>query len=400
MVLLAVVGPGLLAGLSDDDPPGITTYSVLGTEYGYQLLWVLLLSTIALIAFHTLGARMGVVTGQGLTGLIRDRYGPRWGGLAMALLLLANLGTTCAELAGAAAGFELFGLSRYISVPLVTVGVCVLVLRGSFHRVEHVLMALAAVFLAYVVAAFVADPDWDQALVGLIVPRLPATAGAILIVTATVGTTLAPWGLSFIQSYAIDKKLTVKDLRYERIDVITGSVLTGVIGLFVVVTCAATLHVRGVHVESAADAAQALAPLAGPFARFLFAIGIIGAAVLAAAILPLSTAYSLCEFTGYEGALDDGFRAAPLFYGSYLAVAGLAMGLVLLPGLPLIKVLVLTQVLNAVLLLPLLVFMYALARDSQLMGEYRVRGTLARFYVVVIVAIATCIGALAALTAR
>jgi Mn2+/Fe2+ NRAMP family transporter len=400
IVLLSVVGPGLLAGLSDDDPPGITTYSVLGTEYGYELLWVLLLSTVALIAFHSLGARMGVVTGQGMIGLIRDRYGPRWGGSAMALLLLANLGTTCAELAGVAAGFELFGVSRYLAVPVVTIGVCVLVLGGRFHRIEHFLLALAAVFVAYIAAGFVAHPDWGQAAKGLLVPRMPLTADAIVIITATVGTTLAPWGLSFIQSYAVDKKLTVDDLRYERIDVITGSVLTGVIGLFVVITCAATLHVRGLHIDSAADAAEALAPLAGSFARSLFAIGIIGAAILASAVLPLSTAYSLCEFIGQEGALDDGFRGAPFFYGSYLIVAGVSMGIVLLPGLPLVAVLVLTQVLNAVLLLPLLVFMYLLARDPHLMGRYAVRGASSAFYLVTIGAISACLGALAILTAR
>jgi Mn2+/Fe2+ NRAMP family transporter len=387
IVLLSVVGPGLLAGLSDDDPPGITVYSVLGTEYGYELLWVLLLSTVALIAFHSLGARMGVVTGQGLMGLIRDRYGPRYGGAAMAALLVANLGTTCAELAGVAAGFELFGISRYLAVPVVTVGVSVLVLGGRFHQ-----------FVAYIAAGFVVHPDWEQVATGLLVPRMPLTAEAIVIVTATVGTTLAPWGLSFIQSYAVDKKLTVDDLRYEHVDVITGSVLTGVIGLFVVITCAATLHAHGLHVNSAADAAEALAPLAGPYARDLFAIGIIGAAILASAVLPLSTAYSISEFIGHEGALDDGFRGAPFFYGSYLGVAGLAMGIVLVPGIPLIAVLVLTQVLNAVLLLPLLVFMYLLARDPQLMGRYHVSGASAAFYVVTIGAIAACLVALAILT--
>jgi NRAMP (natural resistance-associated macrophage protein)-like metal ion transporter len=400
IVLLSVVGPGLLAGLSDDDPPGITVYSVLGTEYGYELLWVLLLSTVALIAFHSLGARMGVVTGQGLIGLIRDRYGPRYGGASMAVLLLAHIGTMCAELAGVAAGSELFGISRYLAVPVVTVGVSVLVLGGRFHQIEHILLALAAVFVAYIAAGFVTHPDWGQVATGLLVPRMPLTAEAIIIVTATVGTTLAPWGLSFIQSYAVDKKLTVDDLRYERVDVITGSVLTGVIGLFVIITCAATLHIHGLQVNSAADAAEALAPLAGPYARALFAIGIIGAAILASAVLPLSTAYSISEFLGHEGALDDGFRGAPFFYGSYLAVAGLAMGIVLVPGMPLIRVLVLTQVLNAVLLLPLLVFMYLLAGDPQLMGRYRVYGASAAFYLVVIGGIAACLGASAILSVR
>ena len=398
IALVSVVGPGLLAGLSDDDPPGITTYSVLGTNYGYQLLWVLLLSTVALIVFHSLAARMGAASGQGLIGLIRDRYGPRAGGAVMAMLLLANLGTMCAELAGVAVGFELFGVSRYVSVPIVTVGVSVLVLKGRFHRVEHILMALAAVLVAYVAAGFVADPDWSQAARGLVIPSMPLTADAILIVTATVGTTLAPWGLSFIQSYAVDKKLTLDDLGYERIDVVTGSVLTGVIGFFVVVTCAATLHVHGLTITSAADAASALEPLAGSLAQALFAIGIIGAGILAAAIVPLSTAYSLCEFTGHEGAIDDGFRRAPFFYGSYLCVAGVALCVVLLPGISLIPVLLLTQVLNAVLLLPLLLFMYGLARDPELMGGHHVRGGSTAVYIATIALVTTCIGALFVLT--
>lgn len=394
--LLAVVAPGLLAGLSDDDPPGITTYSVLGAAYGYQLLWVLLASTVALVGFHSLGARMGIQTGQGLIGLVRGRYGVRLGGAA--LLVLANLGTTCAELAGVAAGFELFGVSRYMAVPLVMAGVCGLVLRGSFHRVEHVLMALAVVFLAYPVAAVITRPDWGAAAHGLLVPSMPLTSDAVLLVTATVGTTLAPWGLSFIQSYAVDKKLTLADLGGERVDVVVGSLLTGVIGFFVVVTCAATLHRQGTRVESAADAAEALRPLAGALAHGLFAVGIVGAAVLASAVVPLSTVYSVCEFIGHEASLDDGFRGARLFYVSHLVVAGLAVVAVLWPGLPLVPVLVLTQVLNAVLLLPLLMLLYVLARDPELTGGRPVRGAQAGFYVVVIAAVAACLIALGVLS--
>ena len=396
--LAAVVGPGLLAGLSDDDPAGITTYSVLGAGYGYQLLWVLLLSTVALIVFHTLGARMGVATGQGLIGLVRDRYGVRVGASAMAVLLLANLGTTCAEFAGVAAGFELFGVSRYLSVPVSAVVVSVLVLRGTFHRVEHLLMLLASVLVAYVAAGLVVHPDWGAALTGLVVPSMPLTRDAVVIVTATVGTTLAPWGLSFIQSYAVDKKLTPDDLRYEKVDVLTGSLLTGIIGFFVVVTCSATLHAHGRTVQDAADAASALDPLAGRFAAGLFAVGIIGAALLAAAVLPLSTAYSVCEFTGHEGALDDGFARAPLFYGTFLVVAGAAAAIVLVPGTPLVAVLVLTQVVNAVLLLPLLVLMYALSRDPELMGEHRVSRSASVLYLVTIGFIALCVGALLVLS--
>jgi NRAMP (natural resistance-associated macrophage protein)-like metal ion transporter len=385
-----VVGPGILAGLSDDDPAGITTYSVLGASYGYQLSWVLLLSTLALVLFHDLGARLGVATGQGLIGLTRDRYGPRIGGVALLLLVLANLGTTCAEFAGVAAGFELFGVSRQVSVPVTAVLVSGLMLKGSFHRVEHLLMALAAVLVAYVAAGVAVGPDWGSAARGLVVPTMPLTRDAVVVVVATVGTTLAPWGLSFIQSYAVDKKLTTSDLRYERVDVVTGSLLTGIIGLFVVVTCAATLHARGQTITSASDAATALQPLAGRFASALFAVGIIGAAFLAAAVLPLSTAYSVCDFTGQEGALDDGFTRAPVFYSTFVFCAAAPAGAVLLPGVSLVPVLVLTQVLNAVLLLPLLVVMYRLARQRDVMGD-DVVGASAGLYLATIGFVALCL---------
>ena len=368
--LLAVLGPGLLAGLSDDDPAGITTYSVLGADHGYQLLWVLLLSTVALVIFHGLAARMGVVTGQGLIGLVRQRYGVIVGGAVLSALVIANIGTTCAEFAGIAAGFELFGISRYISVPAAAVIVSLLVLRGSFHRVERLLLLLSTVFLAYIASGFMAHPDWGAALHGTLVPTMPMTGEAIAIVTATLGTTLAPWGLSFMQSYAVDKKLRIEDLPLERIDVITGAVLTGVIGFFVVVACAATLHRDGLHIADAADAAVALQPLAGKAAGTLFAVGLIGAAFLAASILPLSTAYSVCEYAGVEAAIDDPYREARTFYTTYGIVTLISATIVLAPNAPLVTILVGTQVLNAVLLIPLLLAMVGLARDRDLMGHF------------------------------
>jgi NRAMP (natural resistance-associated macrophage protein)-like metal ion transporter len=392
--LLAVLGPGLIAGLSDDDPAGITTYSVQGTDYGYQLLWVLLISTIALVLFQALGARIGVVTGQGLVGLIRQKYGARSATVGTIALLIANVGTTCAEFAGIAAGFQLFGVSRYLSVPAAGLLVSVLVLRGGFRGVERILLGLSAVFICYIFAGFLAHPDWSAAGKGLIVPTMPATKEALVIAAATLGTTLAPWGLSFIQSYVVDKRLTTKDLRYLRFDVVTGALLTGVIGFFVVVACAATLHVKGVKITDAADAAKALEPLAGHLATELFAIGLIGAALLAASILPLSTAYAISDLTGRPAALDDGLKEAPLFYGTFALVTIVGMALVLIPGAPLVPILVLTQVLNAVLLLPLLGFMYGISRDRGLMGEYAASRLTASAYIVAIVLIATCILAL------
>lgn len=394
--LLVVLGPGLLAGLSDDDPAGITTYSVLGADHGYQLLWVLLLSTAALVVFHSLAARMGVVTGQGLIGLVRQRYGVRVGGAVLAALVVANIGTTCAEFAGIAAGFELFGVSRYISVPVAAMAVSLLVLRGSFHRVERLLLLLSTVFLAYVASGFMAGPDWGAALRGTVVPTMPMTGEAIAIVTATLGTTLAPWGLSFMQSYAVDKKLRTEDLPAERIDVVTGAVLTGVIGFFVVVACAATLHRDGLRIDDAADAAVALEPLAGSAASTLFAVGLIGASLLAASILPLSTAYSVCEYAGVEAALDDPYREARTFYLTYGVIIMIGTVLVLTPDAPLVTILVGTQVLNAVLLIPLLIAMVGLGRDRDLMGEYATGRVGTVVYGVTTAAVVTCVLALGA----
>lgn len=396
--LLAVVGPGLLAGLSDDDPAGITTYSVLGAQHGYAYLWVLVLSTVALIAFHGLGARMGVVTGQGLIGLVRQRFGVVPAGAALVALVVANLGTTCAEFAGIAAGGELFGVPRAVSVPVAAIAVSFLVLRGSFHRVEHVLIALSTVFLAYVAAGFLAHPDWGAAARGLVVPTMPTTRDAVVIVTATLGTTLAPWGLSFIQSYAVDKRLRIDELPLERVDVVTGATLTGVIGFFVVVACAATLWRNGQPIESAADAARALEPLAGDLAGSLFGIGLVGAALLAASILPLSTAYSVSEYLGVEAALDDRYRDARAFYATFGVITVLAAFAIMVPGAPLVTILVATQVLNAVLLVPLLVFMVRVGRDRELMGDHRIseRGFVG--YVTIIVLVVVCVSALAVVT--
>ena len=389
----------MLAGLSDDDPAGITTYSILGAKYGYELLWVLAVSTAALVVYHLLGARMGVVTGRGFLALLRERRSKRDTRIVLGALVLANLGTLCAEFAGVAASLELLGgISRYATVPLAGAAVSVLVLRGSFNRVEHVLLALSMVFVTYVISGILAHPDWGAAAKGLIVPHLPLTRDAILVAVATVGTTLAPWGLVFIQSYAADKHLKLKDLRYENIDVIVGAVLTGVIGFFIVVACAATLHVEGIDINDAGDAARALRPLAGDFASALFGVGFLGAALLAAAIVPLSTAYSVAEAEGRPADINDTFEEARLFYLSYGAVVVVAAGLVLIPGAPLIPILFLSQALNAVLLLVMLPFMRRLAADPEVMGD-EVLGTGGRIATGLALAlIAASVIALAALT--
>ncbi|TSA20194.1 MAG: divalent metal cation transporter [Actinomycetales bacterium] len=389
--LLAVMGPGVIAGLSDDDPAGITTYSVLGAKYGYQLLWVLVASTAALIVFQDLGARIGVVTRQGMIGLIRQKYGARSGTLSAGVLILANIGTMTAEFAGIAAAGQLFGLSKYLTVPVAGIAVSFLVLRNSFAKVEKVFFLISGVFIVYVIAGFMAHPDWGSALRGVVVPSMPFTQDAVFIATATFGTTLAPWGLAFIQSYAVDKRLTRDDLKLLRVDVWTGSLLTGVIGFFVIVTCAATLNKNGIQINDAADAAKALEPLAGTLAKELFAIGLIGAALLAASILPLSTAYSVSDLTGRPAALDDSPREAPLFYATFGVITMLSAILILIPGAPLIKILVLTQILNAVLLLPLLVYMYGISKDERLMGEFVATRTMKVIYSIIITVVAVAI---------
>lgn len=397
--LMAVVGPGLLAGLSDDDPAGITTYSILGAKYGYELLWVLALSTLALIVFHELGVRLGIVTRKGLLALVREHHGRRAAGVVVTALVVANTGTLCAEFAGVAAAMQLLGgVSRYVAVPLAALGVSILVLRENFRHVEHFLLALSSVFVTYVVAGLLAHPDWGEAAKGLAVPDMPLTRDAVLVAVATMGTTLAPWGLAFIQSYAVDKRLRIEDLRFERIDVVVGAVLTGVIGLFVVLACAATLHPAGIEIEDARDAARALEPLAGGAASTLFGLGFLGAALLAAAIVPLSTAYSISETLGRRADLDDSFAEARAFYISFAAVVAVAAAIVLIPSAPLIELLFLTQALNAVLLLVILPFVRSLAANASLMGEHAL-GRRGRWVTgITFVVIAVSVAALGVLT--
>jgi len=372
LALMAVVGPGILAGLSDDDPAGITTYSILGADFGYRLLWTLLVSTAALVLFHSLAVRLGIATGKGLVSVIRMRYGARAGFSSAGFLIVANLGTTAAEMAGIAAGLEIGGVSRYVSVPLAAAAVTTLVLAGSFHRVEIVLLVISSVFVTYIASGILSHPHWGQAARGLVVPGLPFQRHALLVATATLGTTLAPWGLAFIQSYAVDKKLKPRDWKFERIDVAVGAVGTGVIGFFVVVACAETLYRSHTHINDASNAAVALAPLAGHFASTLFAVGLVGAGLLAAAILPLSTSYSVSESFGKEGRIDGNLRTDPIFFSTYIAMTVVAAALVLIPGAPLVSILFLTQAVNAVMLLPFLAMIVHLARDPTLMGELRI----------------------------
>jgi Mn2+/Fe2+ NRAMP family transporter len=370
VAFLGVLGPGILAGLSDDDPAGITTYSILGTDHGYSLLWVLVLATAMLILYHAIAVRIGAVTGQGLAGLVRERFGVRISLGMTTALVVANLGTTAAEFAGIASALGLAGVPREVSVPVAAAGVSWLVIGARFKRVEHVLLLLAASLGAYVLAGSLAGPDWSASARGALVPSFSVGRADVLVITATIGTTIAPWGLAFIQSYAVDKRLRPSDLGLELVDVVVGAVLTGVIGFFVVIACAATLHASGHSIHDARDAAEALQPLAGAWSARLFGAGLLGAALLAVAIVPLSTAYSVAESFGTESRLDDRLGEARIFYGAYLGTMAAAAAFVLLPSLPLIQVLYLSQALNAILLVPILFVLNRLARDPRLMGEH------------------------------
>jgi len=391
----AVLGPGLLAGLSDDDPAGITTYSVLGTNHGYQLLWIIPASTILLIQFHLMAVRIGAASGKGFVGVIRERWGHGWGYFAVIGLLFANFGTICAEYAGISAAGSLVGIPAWISAPISGVLISIIVVMGSFHRVERILLIVSSTLALYIIDGILAEPDWSLVWHNSTVPHMPVNNVGWIAIAATLGTTLAPWGLAFIQSYAVDKKITVANLRWERVDVIIGSLLTGIIGLAIAVACAATLNRAGVHINDASDAAAALRPLAGSFATVLFGAGLLGASLLAAAIVPLATAYSIAEGIGAPASLDLDSRHFQLFYAAFVGLTAAAVSVVSLPDLPLIPLIYTSQVVNAVLLPLHLIALHLLARDTSIMGDAKSSKALVIVSLMSIALVIACICALA-----
>jgi len=369
--LLAVLGPGLLAGLSDDDPAGITTYSILGTEHGYRLLWIIPASTVLLVQFHLVAVRIGAATGKGFVAVVRERWGHRWGYAAVVGLLFANFGTICAEYAGVAAAGSLIGLPAWVSAIVAGTLITLVVVLGSFARVERVLLAISATLALYIVNGVLARPVWSEVLTGSLVPRMPSSRDGWVALAASLGTTLAPWGLAFIQSYAVDKKITLASLRWERVDVVVGSLLTGVIGLSIAVTCAATLHKAGVHIVDAGDAAAALRPLAGSFATLFFGVGLLGSSLLAAAIVPIATSYSIAEGVGEPASLDLDTKHFHWFYAAFVGLTVAGVSVVALPGLPLIPLIYSSQVVNAAVLPLHIAALLLLAGNADIMGEAR-----------------------------
>jgi Mn2+/Fe2+ NRAMP family transporter len=371
LAFLGVLGPGLIAGLAGNDAGGIFTYSVMGAETGFGLLWVLPITTVMLIVVLEMAARMGAVSGQGLGDLIRDDFGIRWTLFAMVVLLVANGANIAAEFAGAAAALEIFDVPRWVTVPVVAAGIWALVVFASYRVVERVFLSVAVVFLAYVVSAFVAGPDWGEVGRALVSPSLSFEPNFLLLMVAAIGTTVTPYMFFYLQSSVADKGLGPEELTYERADAILGAVWTNVIALFIVVVTAVTLFGTGVTLTSGADeAARALAPVAGPLAEGLFAFGLFGASVLAATVMPLTTSYTVCESFGWESGLSRRFSEAPVFMGLYTALIVIGALVVLVPGMPLGALIILSQNLNGILLPIILVFMLRLVNNPRIMGRY------------------------------
>ena len=367
----AVIGPGIITANVDNDAGGIATYSQAGADFGYSLLWTLIPITLALILVQEMCARMGVVTGKGLSDLIRERFGVKATFYVMLALVLANLGNTMAEFAGVAEALAIFGVPRFVSVPLVALAVWLLVTRGTARVVERIFLVACLFYVAYPVAGFLARPGWSEVAAGSLRPSLSLTGPALAMVVTLVGTTIAPWMQFYLQSAIVEKGVRPEDYALSRLDVVVGCIVTDVVAFFIVLACAATLFKAGAHVETAGDAALALRPLAGRWASALFAFGLFNASLFAASILPLSTSYYVCEAFGWESGIDRRREDAPQFYFLYEAMIVLGAGLVLLPGLPLLRLMILSQTVNGVLLPFILIFMLLLAGDERLMGRYR-----------------------------
>jgi NRAMP (natural resistance-associated macrophage protein)-like metal ion transporter len=369
--VVAIFGPGVITSNVDNDAGGIYTYSVCGAQYGYTLLWVLVPVTLALVIVQEMCARMGTVTGKGLADLIREHFGLRATFIIMMAVLFTNIGNTVAEFAGLASSLELFGISRYISVPLGAIFVWWLVVFGSYKSVEKAFLIACLLYLAYPISGMLAKPDWSAALAGSITPRMPFDLPAVAMVVGIVGTTIAPWMQFYLQSSIVEKDSKMSDYSRVRLDVIIGSIMAVVVAFFIVLACAATLHRGGMHeVRDAADAARALEPLAGRFASIVFALGLANASLFAASILPLATAYSVCEGLGLEAGVNRSFGEAPEFYWLYTAIIAIGAGMILMPGTPLLRIILVSQVMNGVLLPFVLILMLLLINKQRLMGKF------------------------------
>ncbi|MDR3565505.1 MAG: Nramp family divalent metal transporter [Negativicutes bacterium] len=369
-IFFAIMGPGIVTAFADNDAGGIATYAAAGAKYGYGLLFTLLVASVSLAIAQEISARTGAVTGRGLSDLIRELFGVKWTFFAMIVLLVANIGTTASEFSGIATSFEIFGVSKFLSVPIMAFLIWWLVLKANYDRIEKVFLALCVTFVSYIISGVIIDPPWKEVLVASVVPSFARDADFITMAIGVIGTTITPWGQFYVQASVVDKGITAKDYRYTFWDVMIGAFFTWLIAFFIIVTTAATLYANNISIETAGDAALALAPLAGKYASMLFSFGLLGASMLAAFILPLSTAYAACEAFGFEHGVSKTREEAPVFFGLYTLLIILGAGLVLLPGVSLYHIMLTSQVVNGVLLPPILVFMVLIANNKNIMGSY------------------------------
>ena len=369
---LAILGPGIIAANAGNDASGIATYSTVGASYGYTLLWIFIPVTLSLIIVQEMCVRMGVVTGQGLADLIREQFGVRWTALVMLALLIANTGVIISEFVGIAQASELFGIPRFFTIPVTAGLIWWLVVKGTQKRVERVFLLMSLVFLGYIVSAFLSKPDWGEVGREFVNPSFSFELGYLFTVVAVIGTTITPFMQVFVQSSVVEKKMDEEDLPLARADVIVGTSFACLIAAFIVISTAATLHQQGItELDSAATAAEALTPVAGVYAKYLFAVGLFGAAMLAMGVLPLATAYSITEALGFEKGLSRSFREAPIFLGIFTALILIGAIVALIPGIPQIQLLILTQCINGLLLPFLLVAIVSLSSNEEIMGEYK-----------------------------
>jgi Mn2+/Fe2+ NRAMP family transporter len=369
---VALLGPGIVAAAAGDDAGGIATYASAGATYGYSLLWAMLLVTFSLVLVQEMCARMGAVTGKGLSDLIREQFGVGWTMLVVLILLIANTGVTISEFVGVAAAAELFGIPRWLAVPPVAFLIWWSITQGSYRVVEKIFLALSLVFFSYIAAAFMAGPDWKEVGRSFITPTVSFEPGFLQVLVALIGTTITPYMQLFVQSTVVEKGVTPRNYKYTRFDTVFGAIFSNVIAVAIIIATAATLHVRNIRIETAADAARALEPVAGPAATILFAVGLFGASMLAAGVLPLATAYSVTESLGYEKGVSLTFREAPVFLGLFTALIVIGAIVAIIPGLPLFAVLILVQILNGAVLPLLLVFVVRLASNKDIMGQYAI----------------------------
>lgn len=370
LLFISVLGPGIITANVDNDAGGIATYSVAGAQFGYSLLWTLIPITVALVVVQEMVARMGVVTGKSLADMIREDFGVKTTAYLMLSLVVADLGNTVAEFAGWASAMEVFGISKYVSVPIGAVMVWWLVVKGTYQFVEKIFLFACTIYFTYIVSAILAAPPWGQIMVETVTPSFDFKPSYLMMLIGVVGTTIAPWMQFYLQSAVVEKRIRVQDYKASRLDVIVGCIMTDVVAFFIIVACGATMFIHGIKINDAKDAAVALAPLAGKYASVLFAIGLANASLFAASILPLATAYYVCEAMGWESGVDHDFKSAPQFMWLYTGLIAIGALIILIPNAPLVAIMLISQVVNGALLPFVLIFMLILINKEEWMGQY------------------------------